>query len=568
MQYLVDFVDTASDQDINSWLTAANCTVVKSFQHFNKTYLVKSDTELTASGSVTGVHLDDETTAIKLLDITQTSPHPYVPLSVNTASENDWWKVVVFSDIINVESPIVARKGAGYPIYLMDSGIDSTHPEFVDSTIRNLFSLNGDFTDSAGHGTALASIMCGTTCGITNSEIVSVKIFQEDSPTLASDVLSALDAIATDYIANYNELPAVINMSWAIDRNSYVDDKIESLLQLGLVVSAAAGNAGMPIQNVTPAAINDVLTVGSIDHNLQPSSFSNYTGPLPTTQGEVNTGPGLDLWAPGENIYVALPNGAYGTVAGTSMSAAIVSATVAYNLATAVVTYNSVYTASVGNLMEDAVKTLPDITVVRGSIKDIVFGTNKLFPSKDLVQLTPAYENCPKAVMICRGLSVPFSEIQAQLNTSTPNLASLIYIPGIFIKKGVLTRTNLINAQQFDSFTIGDLPNGLSLEGTLIVGTMTDDLGTDVFKKYTIPLTIVRGSESLSTTFDIIYYNPASIDGTTYTAQQFMTDVKIRLLCTGCGNCTSYFGCCSYHYCYQYGLCPDGKTPNAGCRYY
>jgi len=55
-----------------------------------------------------------------------------------------------------------------------------------------------------------------------------------------------------------------------------------------VILVAAAGNNGTQ-GALYPAAYDPVIAVGSVDPNLQPSSFSNY-GPL------------IDIWAPGRDI--------------------------------------------------------------------------------------------------------------------------------------------------------------------------------------------------------------------------------------------------------------------------
>jgi hypothetical protein len=105
------------------------------------------------------------------------------------------------------------------------------------------------------------------------------------------------------------------------------------MINQGMYVVAAAGNNGMPIGDVTPASIPDVLTIGSFNQNLEPSAFSNYTGgsDISYTANDVNYG-ALDGWAPGELIWAANKNGGYGYIAGTSAAAAIASAAIAYNV--------------------------------------------------------------------------------------------------------------------------------------------------------------------------------------------------------------------------------------------
>jgi hypothetical protein len=211
----------------------------------------------------------------------------------------------------------------------MDSGIEITHPEFVGKDISMVYSLTGSFDDNTGHGTALSSVIVGNTCSITNASLKVVKIFDNNVATKQSDILYALDAILHDAIASSN-LVSIVNMSWSIARNTYIEDKIRALIYAGLLVVCASGNSGLPIGDVTPAAMDEVVTVGSYNDSFNPSNFSNYTGTLNTTPGVVNTG-ALDTWAPGEQIWAAALGGGYSFTGGTSISSAIYSASIAYN---------------------------------------------------------------------------------------------------------------------------------------------------------------------------------------------------------------------------------------------
>jgi subtilisin family serine protease len=256
-----------------------------------------------------------------------------VPSSLDINDQKNWWKVASFAEIdFDEENFDYYVRGFDSTVYIVDSGVDSSHSEFVGRNITNLYSFTGEFSDTRGHGTALASLISGVTCGLTGAKLKIVKIFDNTRSILQSELLTALDSIAKDFIAG-GKMPSVVNMSWGIARNDYINAKIQSLCDLGLFIVAAAGNAGMPIGDITPASIPDILTVGSYGQSLTPSNFSNYTDPslISYTANETNNG-SLDGWAPGEQIWHAGLNDTYGYSAGTSLSAAIASGAIAYNL--------------------------------------------------------------------------------------------------------------------------------------------------------------------------------------------------------------------------------------------
>lgn len=338
--YLIDFVDGTSDDVISAYLSNNQCTVNHAYINLNKVYHVKSETVPPMDESIITSIIDDDVSAITLLDIVKVKqPTSVTPSRVETIAsqeEKNWWKIYSLKDIdLSESNNNVDIFGTNSNIYLLDSGIDITHSEFAGQDISLVYSFTGEFDDTKGHGTSLASVMVGNTCGVTSASLKVVKIFDENQPTKQSDFLHALDAILTD-MNNSNNRISVINCSWAINKNIYIEDKLKHLITAGALVVASAGNSGIPIEQVTPASMSEVLTIGAYNSDFAPCDFSNYSNPagISLTTSQVNEGK-LDSWAPGEQIWIAIPaskGGGFGFSAGTSLSAAIYSAALAYNV--------------------------------------------------------------------------------------------------------------------------------------------------------------------------------------------------------------------------------------------
>ena len=338
--YLIDFVDGTSDDVISAYLSNNQCTVNHAYINLNKVYHVKSETVPPMDESIITSIIDDDASAITLLDIVKVKqPTPVTPSRVETIAsqeEKNWWKIYSLKDIdLSESNNNVDIFGTNSNIYLLDSGIDITHSEFAGQDISLVYSFTGEFDDTKGHGTSLASVMVGNTCGVTSASLKVVKIFDENQPTKQSDFLHALDAILAD-MNNSNNRISIINCSWAIDKNIYIEDKLKHLINAGALVVASAGNSGIPIEQVTPASMPEVLTIGAYNSDFVPCDFSNYSNPagISLTTSQVNGGK-LDSWAPGEQIWIAIPaskGGGFGFSAGTSLSAAIYSASLAYNV--------------------------------------------------------------------------------------------------------------------------------------------------------------------------------------------------------------------------------------------
>lgn len=218
-------------------------------------------------------------------------------------------------------------------LYIVDSGINFDHGEFSHPNLETedfytLDVFDGYYGDDIGHGTAVASMAVGKNLGIAQSvKLVNIKIggMLEGEERIATllELGDAIDAILARAVADPTKT-RVVNLSWAVVRSSWLDSKIKNLLDAGVTVVAAAGNFGISVDDITPAGIREVITVGAIDKYDIPAGFNNIS---PSDSG-LTTGDGLslDLFAPGEGIVVADATDPtkYKLASGTSLSAPLV----------------------------------------------------------------------------------------------------------------------------------------------------------------------------------------------------------------------------------------------------
>ncbi len=385
MNYILDFNNQMTDQEITEYALDNNITLLKQFDAFEKVYLASCDVEPSVNESLISCINDDHSTLDLLsfqVDLVQETT---TYTTVDIESDDNWWKVASIANIDFdqrlYQHPLNGNKCS---VYILDSGIEIGHSEFQSSNIQLLHSFTNEFADNNGHGTALASVITGSTCGLTNTNLKIVKIFDNSVPTKQSDLLSAFNAVYNDYVAN-GKTPAIINLSWTIPYNQYINDKIQYLIDSGVYVICSAGNSGAAIEDVTPACIPDVITVGSYDTALMPSNFSNYTDSslISFTANETNFG-ALDGWAPGERIKSAGLNNTYGYSAGTSISSAIASSVLAYNTAL----YLNNNSEDIVNQADSWWKTNPKIETIKKS----------LFRRTGVLELTGKYSNSVNAM--------------------------------------------------------------------------------------------------------------------------------------------------------------------------
>lgn len=251
-----------------------------------------------------------------------------------TATPNDLYYSCQYAlDKIDAESAWNYTKGDDSVVVgIIDTGIDGTHPDLCDSLwinpnpneygyINDIHGYNfyenygGTPTDiglSKGHGTHVAGIVGAKgnngigVCGINwNVSLAWLGIGIEGSKRLSSS--AAIEAI------NYAKLHdiSIINASWGSTNYSQnLKDAIEKYDGLFVV---AAGNKGRNIDGTPyyPAAydLSNIITVANTNSSDQLSGTSNYG----TT--------GVDLAAPGSNIYSTCFNSSYTYKSGTSMAA-------------------------------------------------------------------------------------------------------------------------------------------------------------------------------------------------------------------------------------------------------
>ncbi|MEP6732748.1 MAG: PKD domain-containing protein [bacterium] len=198
--------------------------------------------------------------------------------------------------------------GTGVTAYIIDTGINYTHVEFGGRAVKgiDIVTPGGTAEDCHGHGSAVASVVGGSTFGVAkNVRLVAVRITNCAAGLTTSDALAGVD-----WVTAHRTLPAVANLSIAVGFSTALNQGVENSIASGVVYSIAAGNNYKDACLYSPGSAPDVITVGSSNKIDQFSNFSNF-------------GPCVDIAAPGEAISVAW----YGSttitkvVGGTSVAA-------------------------------------------------------------------------------------------------------------------------------------------------------------------------------------------------------------------------------------------------------
>lgn len=209
-------------------------------------------------------------------------------------------------------------------LFIIDSGINWSHPEFAGRAHEDLWKLSdaANFSDEVGHGTMVASAAAGVNLGVARDvKLFNLKIATATRKANILELGQAIDAVIAHALSNPN-VTRIVNASWGVPKNTWLEHKFQQLLDAGICVIAAAGNSGIDVAAITPAGMADVITVGAIDRYDIPAGFNNIS---PSDSGlTTNSGMRLDLFAPGDGVVVAKATGGYATVSGTSFAAGYV----------------------------------------------------------------------------------------------------------------------------------------------------------------------------------------------------------------------------------------------------
>ena len=208
-------------------------------------------------------------------------------------------------------------KGDNVLVAVIDSGVDITHPELAGS-IAGVFDTANEPAAAHKHGTAIAGLVAahGKLMGAAPAaKILAVHAFDPNSAGAEGTTFNILKGI--DWAAAHGA--RVINMSFAGPADPAIHRSLDAARKKGIVLVAAAGNAGAKSPPLYPAADPNVIAVSATDAENKLFEQSNR-------------GTYIAVAAPGAQILVAAPDSGYEVSSGTSYSAAEVSGIVALML--------------------------------------------------------------------------------------------------------------------------------------------------------------------------------------------------------------------------------------------
>src|SRR5579863_3032233 len=207
--------------------------------------------------------------------------------------------------------------GANVTVAVIDSGIDLKHPEFAGSMIAAYDAL-GSKEGPHVHGTGVAGAILSHARLMGSApaaRILAIRAFGGAAGRAESTSYTLLKAL--EYAAGQGS--QIVNMSFAGPKDALIGRALGALADRGVVLVAAAGNAGPKSPPLYPGADANVIAVSATDAQDRLFAASNR-------------GNYIAVSAPGADIFLPAPNGQYQITSGTSFSAAYVSGVAALML--------------------------------------------------------------------------------------------------------------------------------------------------------------------------------------------------------------------------------------------
>ncbi len=196
--------------------------------------------------------------------------------------------------------------------YIVDTGIRATHNEFGGRASVAFDAVNDgqNGVDCNGHGTAVASVVGGSTYGVAKSvQLHAVRVNTGCSGDITnSNLISGINWVQANRLN-----PAVVNMSLNGGFSAAVNTSINSLSNSGVTVVVAAGNDNDNACNYSPSSASNAITVAATmmdDSRLIQKKYGS------------NFGSCVDIFAPGSEIQLAyyISNSATTIGSGTSFA--------------------------------------------------------------------------------------------------------------------------------------------------------------------------------------------------------------------------------------------------------
>ncbi len=213
-----------------------------------------------------------------------------------------------------------SSQGAGVTIAILDSGVDSAHPDLATELVPgwNFYDNNSNTSDVYGHGTKVA----GAAAAAANNSlgVASVAVQSKIMPIRVTNLSGSgyWSMIAQGLVHAADHGARVANISFlGVSNSATIRNAAQYMKDKGGLVIVSGGNTGLQENYAATTAMIPVSATDGYDRRTSWSSYGNF----------------IALAAPGAGIWSTTRGGGYGSVSGTSFSSPVTAGVVALMMA-------------------------------------------------------------------------------------------------------------------------------------------------------------------------------------------------------------------------------------------
>lgn len=201
--------------------------------------------------------------------------------------------------------------------YIVDTGIDVSHPEFEGRAVWSNNFADSINTDCNNHGTHVAGLVGSRSYGVcVDANLHAVKVLNCEGSGSLSGVIKGIEWVFNEHkrksTSESRVVKSVINMSLGGGFSAAINRAVEMAVNHdeNFYIVVAAGNENSDACNTSPASAPSVLTVMASDAYDNKAWFSNW-------------GKCADLYSPGVDVLSTIPGGQTAKYSGTSMASPV-----------------------------------------------------------------------------------------------------------------------------------------------------------------------------------------------------------------------------------------------------
>ncbi|PHH78661.1 hypothetical protein CDD82_2923 [Ophiocordyceps australis] len=198
--------------------------------------------------------------------------------------------------------------GAGTCSYVIDTGIDASHPDFQGRALQIGTSVPGQWDDGHGHGTHVAGTIGSLSYGVAKkTQLYGIKVLDNQGLGSISSLIAGIEHVAKDAPNRSCPNGVLVNLSVTAPYSQAANNATASLTQRGFFVAVAAGNKNSDVSHFSPASEASACTVGGTGQDDRRYEMSNW-------------GRQVDIMAPAVNVESLWPGRRTAFSTGTSMA--------------------------------------------------------------------------------------------------------------------------------------------------------------------------------------------------------------------------------------------------------